>query len=91
MFAQGADTGSDHHLVVAAFWMKITANKKKRDVMRKRLNVKKLENAQLKQCKMKLRDRVEALNRSDDEATEETCNKIKDIFLKTAENILGFR
>jgi hypothetical protein len=47
--------------------MKITANKKKHYIMRKRLDVKKLENAQLKQkYKMELRNRFEALNHSDD-------------------------
>jgi hypothetical protein len=60
--------------------------------MRKRLDVKKLENAQLKQeYKMELRNRFEALNYSDDEDVEETWNKIKGIYLETAENILGFK
>jgi hypothetical protein len=31
---RGGDVGSDHLLVVASFRMKITANKKKHDVMR---------------------------------------------------------
>jgi predicted nucleotidyltransferase len=60
--------------------------------MRKRLDVKKLENAQLKQeYKMELRNLFEALNHSDDKDTEEAWNKIKGIYLETAENILGFR
>jgi hypothetical protein len=59
---RGADTGSGHHLVVASFRMKITANKNKYNIMRKRLDVKKLENAQLKQeYKMELRNRFGAL------------------------------
>jgi hypothetical protein len=89
---RGADIGSDHHLVVASFRMKITANKKKHDVMRNRLDVMELESAQLKlEYKMELRNRFEALNHSDDEDIEETWNKIKGIYLETAENILGFR
>jgi hypothetical protein len=61
--------------------MKITANKKKHD-MRNRLDVKKLENAQLKQkYKMELRNRFEALNHSDDEDIEETWSKIKGIYV----------
>jgi endonuclease III-like uncharacterized protein len=59
--------------------------------MRKRLDVKKLENAQLKQCKRELINRFEALNHSEDEDTEATCYKIKGIYLETAENILAFR
>jgi hypothetical protein len=89
-----ADIGSDeHHLVVASFQMKITANKEKHDVIRKILDVKKkLENVQLKQeYKPELRNRSEALNHSEDEDIEETWNKIKGIYLETAENILGFR
>jgi endonuclease/exonuclease/phosphatase family metal-dependent hydrolase len=45
---RGPDIGSDHHLVVASFRFKITANKKKHDVMRKRLDVKTSVNAHLK-------------------------------------------
>jgi hypothetical protein len=61
--------------------MKITANKKKHDIMRKRLDVKKLENEQLKQeYKMELLNRCEALNHSDDEDIEEMWNKIKGIY-----------
>jgi hypothetical protein len=74
--------------------MKITAKRKKHDVMRRRLDVKKLENVQHKQeYKMELRNRLEALIHSDDEDTEETWNKIKGIYLETTENtsILGFR
>jgi hypothetical protein len=59
--------------------MKIIANKKKHDVMRKRLDVKKLENAQPKQYKMELSIQFEALNHSDDENVDETWNKIKGI------------
>jgi hypothetical protein len=50
--------------------------------MRKRLDVKKLENAQLKQeYKMELRNWFEALNNSEDEG----------LYVETAENILGIR
>jgi hypothetical protein len=60
--------------------------------MRKRLDVKKFENAQLKQeYKMELRNRFEALNHSDDEDIEESRSKMKGIYVETAENILGFR
>jgi hypothetical protein len=60
--------------------------------MGKRLHGKKLENAQLKQgYKMELRKRFKALNHSDDEDIEETWDKIKGIYLETAENILDFR
>jgi hypothetical protein len=53
---RGADMDGDHHIAVTSFRMKIT-NKKKHDIMRKRLDVKKLENAQLKQeYKMELRN-----------------------------------
>jgi hypothetical protein len=41
-----AGTGSDHQVVVASFQIKITFNKKKHEAMRRRLDVKKLENAQ---------------------------------------------
>jgi hypothetical protein len=89
---RGTDIDSDHHLVVASFQIKIIANKKKHDVMRKRLDVKKLENSQLKQeYKMELRNRFEALNHSDDEDVEEIWSKIKGIYVETGENILGFR
>jgi hypothetical protein len=89
---RGADIGSGLQLVVASFQMKITANKKKHGIMRKRLDVKKLENAQLKQeYKMELRNRFEALNHSEEKDIEEIWNKIKGIYLDTAENILGFR
>jgi endonuclease/exonuclease/phosphatase family metal-dependent hydrolase len=39
MHKRGADIGSDHHLVVMSFRMKITANKKEHDVLSKRLDV----------------------------------------------------
>jgi hypothetical protein len=72
--------------------MKITANKNKHDVMRKRLNVKKLENAQLKrEYKMELRNLFEALNHSDDEDIGKTLSKIKGIYMETAEKKIGFR
>jgi hypothetical protein len=89
---RGADIGSDHHLVIASVQMKIIANKKKQDIMRRRLDVKKLKNAQLKQdYKMELRNQFEALNHSDDGDIEETWDKIKGIYLENAENISGFR
>jgi endonuclease/exonuclease/phosphatase family metal-dependent hydrolase len=61
---RGADIGSDHHLVVASFQMKIT-NKKKHDVMRKRLDVKK-KNWKLHNLTIKngIKNRFEALNHS---------------------------
>jgi endonuclease III-like uncharacterized protein len=40
---------------------------------------------------MELINRFEALNHSDDEDVKETWNKIKGIYVETAENILGFR
>jgi hypothetical protein len=55
---RGADTGSDHHLMIATFKFKILATRKKFETRRKKYNVQKLQMPNLwAQFKLELKNR----------------------------------
>jgi hypothetical protein len=93
---RGADIGSDHHLVVAKFRMKIQANKQRERQLRKRYDTSKLKDDKKVQelFKIELKNRFQLLTdmeNVENETIEEKWRKIRTAFSETSENVLGFK
>jgi hypothetical protein len=90
---RGADIGSDHHLMVANFRLKILATRKKFETKRKKYNVQKLQTPSVRDVfKLELKNRFSALS-IQNEATdiETTWRAIKNVYTETSKKIPGFR
>jgi hypothetical protein len=92
----GADIGSDHHLVVAKFKMKIQAYKRRTEQLRKRYDVSKLkDDANVRESfKIEPKNRIHALTDMENaeiETTEEKWRKIRIAFTEARDSVLGFK
>ena len=93
---RGADIGSDHHLVVAKFKMKIQAYSQRTRQLRKRYDISKLkDDKKVRELfKIELKNRFQILTdmeNIENETVEETRRKIRTAFVETSENVLGFK
>ena len=93
---RGADIGSDHHLVVAKFKMKIQANSQRTRQLRKRYDISKLkEDMKARELfKIELKNRFQILTdmvNIENKSVEETWRKTRTTFVETNENVLGFK
>ena len=93
---RGADIGSDHHLVVGKFKMKIQAYNQRTRQLRKRYDISKLkDNKKVRELfKIELKNRFQILTDMENiesETVEEKWRKIRTAFLETSENVLGFK
>jgi hypothetical protein len=93
---RGVDIGSDHHLVVEKFKMKIQAYKHTARQLRKRYDTSNLKDDKKVQelFKTELKNRFQLLTDMENMETEtvkEKWKKIRTAFLETSENVLGFK
>jgi hypothetical protein len=93
---RGADIGSELHLVVAKFRMKIRAYKQRARQLGKRCVTSKLKDDKKTQelFNIELKNRFQLLTdmeKMENETLEETWRKIQTIFSETSEKVLGFR
>jgi len=90
---RGADTGSDHRLMIANFRFKILAARKKCERRRKKNNVQKLQKPNItEEYKLEPKSRFSVLStQNEDTDIEESWKAIKNEYIETSEKILGFR
>ena len=93
---RGTDIGSDHHVVVAEFKMKIQANKRRTEQLRKRYDVSKLkDDANVrKSFKIELKNVFQALTDMENvegETIEDKRKKIRIAFTEASDSVLGFK
>jgi hypothetical protein len=90
---RGADIGSDHHLMVADFRLKILATRKKFETRRKKYDVQKLQTPSVRdEFKLELKNRFSVLSiQNETTDIEATWMAIKSVYTETSEKILGFR
>ena len=93
---RGADIGSDHHLAVAKFKMKIQAYKSRTEQLRKRYDVSKLkDDANVQESfKIELKNRLQALTDMENvvsETTEEKRRNIRIAFTDASDSVLGLK
>jgi hypothetical protein len=93
---RGADIGSDHHLIVAKFKMKIQAYNRRTGKLRKRYDIGKLKDDEnvRESFKIELKNRFQALTDMEDvenETVEEKWRKIRTAFTEASKNVLGFK
>ena len=88
--------GSDHHLVVSNFKLKIQAHKQRTKQLRKRYDISRLKDDKKIQelFKLELRNRFQILTdmeRVENETIDEKWRKIQTIFKEASEKVLGFK
>jgi hypothetical protein len=93
---RGADIGSDHHLIVANFKLKIRADKQRKKQPSKRYDISRLKDDKKFQglFKLELTNRFKVLTdmeRVDNETVEEKWRKIRTTFTEACEKVLGFK
>ena len=90
---RGADTGSDHHLMMANFRFKILVARKKIETRRKKYNVQKLQMPSVREeFKLQLKNTFSVLStQNEDTYTEESWKAMKNVYIETCKKILGFR
>ena len=90
---RGADVGSDHNLVICNVKLSLKAVKKQGKSLRKVYNTDKLKDQLTRhEFSIKLKNRFRILQdiETDDElVVEKTWHRIKDNYIKTAEDVLG--
>jgi len=84
--------GSDHHLVVAQFKLKLAATKKKKN-LRRRYDVRNLKcEDKRREFQLTLQNRFQLLDPSlgeDGRDVNEDWNHIRDVYIETYEEVLG--
>ena len=89
---RGADVGSDHHLVVAQFKLKLAATKKKKN-LRRRYDIRNLKfEDKRREFQLTLKNRFELLDPSlgeDGRGVNEDWYNIRDAYIETCEEVLG--
>ena len=93
---RGADIGSDHHLVVANFKLKIQVHKQRTKQLRKRYGIRGLEEEKKTRelFKLELANRFQLLTdmeRVENETPEENWRKIRTTFTETSEKVMGYK
>jgi hypothetical protein len=91
---RGADIGSDHHLVVALFKLKVLASQRKFQTCERRFNTDYLKHTEVKKkFKIKLQNRYQELQRAagQNEDIEEMLNEAKSALIKITEEMIGYR
>jgi hypothetical protein len=93
---RGADIGSDHHLVVANFKLKIEAHKQRTKQIRKRYDISRLKDEKKihELFKRELTNRFQVLTdmkRVENETMEEKWRKIRTTFTEASEKVLGYK
>jgi hypothetical protein len=93
---RGAAIGSDHHLVVAKFRMKVQAYKQSARQLGKRYDISKLKDDKKIQelFKIELKNRFQLLTdveKVENKTIEETWRKSQTTFPETSEKVLGFK
>jgi hypothetical protein len=90
---RGADVGSDHHLVVTEFQLKIMATGKKFETKGKKFDVQKLQDKRkLAEFKLEFRNRSQALlSPTDGRWTLSQSGSVRDTYLETREKVFGYR
>jgi hypothetical protein len=93
---RGADIGSNHHLVVENFKLKIQAYKQRTKQLRKRYDTSRLkDNKKIQELfKLELTNRFQILTdmeRMENETIEEKWRKIRTTFTEASEKVLGFK
>ncbi|XP_047117394.1 uncharacterized protein LOC124798156 [Schistocerca piceifrons] len=91
---RGADVGSDHHLVLAEFRLKIVANRTKLNHRCKKIEVARLKDQQIKETfALELQNRFQVLSEENfmEEGIETCWQKIENCYLDVGEKILGFK
>src|SRR5215813_8920556 len=84
--------GSDHHLVMASFRMRIKSTEKINVRRSKKYEIRKLTNLETrKDFKLELKNRFEGTNLIEEQGIEKKWEKIKQTYLQTSEKVLGFR
>jgi hypothetical protein len=82
---RGTDIGSDHHLVVALFKLKVLASQRKFQTCAKRFNIDNFKQTEIKNVfKNKLQNRYQELQRIEyqKEDIEEIWNEAKSVLIK---------
>jgi len=92
----GADIGSDHHLVVANFKLKIQTHKQRTKQLRIKYGISRLKNDKKIQelLKLELTNRFQILTdmeRVGHETIEGKCRKIRTTFTESSQKVLGFK
>ena len=93
---RGADIGSDYHLVVAKFKMKIQPYKRRTEHLRKQYDVSKLKDDEnvRESFKIELKNRFQALTameNMENETIDEKWRKIRIAFTEVSDSVLGFK
>ena len=85
---RGADTKSDHHLLLAKLQLKLFRTKRKVHT-RKHFDVGRLHNPEVGKCTLEVRNWFQALNTDDD--IDDYWIKVKHIYTESVEGVLGVR
>jgi hypothetical protein len=89
---RGADIGSDHHLMVADFKLKILATRQRFEIRTKKYNVQKLQTPSVRdEFKLELKNRFSVLSIQNETTDIEANWRGKNVYIETSEKILGFR
>jgi hypothetical protein len=92
---RGADIGSDHHLVLAEFKLRIMVAGKKFESRRKKVIVQKLKGKKkYEEFKVELRNHFQVLSSLSEDCDDDVnikWMKIKEVYLETSEKVLGYR
>jgi hypothetical protein len=90
---RGADIGSDHHLMVADFRLKILATRKKSETRRKKYNEQKLQTPSVRdEFKLELKTKFSVLSiQNETTDIEATWRAIKSVYTEAGKKILGFK
>ena len=93
---RGANIGSDHHLVVAKFKMKIQAHKRRTEQLSKWYDVSKLkDDSNVRESfKVELKNRFQVLTdmeNVENETIQEKWRKFRIAFTEASDNVLGFK
>ncbi|XP_047103575.1 uncharacterized protein LOC124722461 [Schistocerca piceifrons] len=92
---RGADAGSDHHLIVANFRLKVVATNRKFEQRNKKYDVGKLRiTAEQEPFCIELRNRYEALQEAQENGkniVDDTWTQIKNVCCNVTKQVLGFK
>jgi hypothetical protein len=87
---RGTDIGSDHHLIVAKFKIKIKAKQNKYEKTERRYDVAELRNKDMgEEFNLQLRNRFSNLTEETTDSVKVKSDKVKDVYLKTCEYMIG--
>ena len=85
---RGADIGSDHHLVIATFQLKLKRYSRNPTTKRLKLQVNLLQGNKITDFGITLKNRFQPLEHLDED-TETYWSQVKDSFISTCKEVLG--